>query len=188
MELQLDYDRINNLLSQHHILSDAAEVQGILCGMLCAGMSLSDQQWQSVLADCINEGERLPDEVADSLNALFNQLCQQFVEADYALQLLLPDDASPINDRGLALIHWVQGFLLGFGLRQENPAQCSDEVREALNDFSEIARMEEPMSADEASERALQEVVEYVKISALYCYSELGQSLLDDQNEQPKLH
>lgn len=188
MQQLLDYDRVNQLLADHHILSDAAEVQGMLCGMLSAGMAISDQQWQTVLADCINESERLPAAVSEVLTQVFNQLCQQFVAADYALQLLIPDDASPINDRGLALIHWVQGFLLGFGLHQDNANQCSDEVREALQDFAEIARMEEPMNADEASERALQEVIEYVKISALYCYSELGQSLLDDQSDQPKLH
>ena len=43
--------------------------------------------------------------------------------------------------------------------------------------------MEEPMDADEESEKALLEVEEYVKISAILCFSELGQSLLDDQQD-----
>jgi uncharacterized protein YgfB (UPF0149 family) len=57
-----------------------------------------------------------------------------------------------------------------------------------LEDFADIARMEEPMDADEESEKALFEVMEYVKISAILCFSELGQSLLDDQQENPSIH
>ena len=44
------------------------------------------------------------------------------------------------------------------------------------------------MDADEESEKALFEVEEYVKISAILCFSELGQSLLDDQKEKPSIH
>jgi uncharacterized protein YgfB (UPF0149 family) len=57
-----------------------------------------------------------------------------------------------------------------------------------LQDFSDIARMEEPMNDDEESEQALHEVVEYVRISALLCFNELGQSLLDDQQDTPSVH
>jgi uncharacterized protein YgfB (UPF0149 family) len=66
--------------------------------------------------------------------------------------------------------------------------KCSDDVKEALEDFSDISRMEEPMDADDESEKALFEVEEYVKISAILCFSELGQSLLDDQKEKPSIH
>lgn len=48
--------------------------------------------------------------------------------------------------------------------------------------------MEEPMSEDEESEKALFEVLEYVKISALLCFNELGESLLEDQKGKPSVH
>ena len=78
--------------------------------------------------------------------------------------------------------------MLGFGLYQQDMMQCSEDVKEALQDFSDIARMEEPMTEDEESERALFEVVEYVKISALLCFNELGQSLIEDQKDKPSVH
>ena len=37
-------------------------------------------------------------------------------------------------------------------------------------------------------EQALFEVIEYVKISSLLCFNELGQSLLDDQQDTPSVH
>lgn len=188
MDKQLDYDSVSNLLSQHGVVVDGAEIHGTLCGMLCAGMAVTDRQWIGALKDTANQGEPFSEPVVQCFENLFNQLCQQLLEAEFALQLLLPDDQAPINDKGRALINWVQGFMLGFGLHQQDLMQCSEDVKEALEDFADISRMEEPMSEDEDSQKALYEVVEYVKISALLCYSELGRSLLDDQNGTPSVH
>ncbi len=188
MENFLDYDGVTNRLSQQGVNVDAAEIHGILCGMMAGGMSITDQKWLDALSDTTNSGEPFNQDAEQLLTSLFNQTGQQLLEAEFALQLMLPDDKAPINDRGAALISWVQGFMLGFGLYQQDLMQCSDDVREALQDFADIARMEEPMSDDEESERALDEVIEYVKISALLCYSELGQSLLEDQPGKPSVH
>ncbi len=188
MEKYLDYDSITNRLSQHGISADAAEMHGILCGMMAGGMSITDQKWLEALSDTTNGGEPFNAATEQLLTGLFNQTGQQLLEAEFALQIVLPDDKAPINDRGMALINWVQGFMLGFGLYQQDMTRCSEDVREALQDFADIARMEEPMSDDEESERALDEVIEYVKISALLCYSELGQSLLEDQPGKPSVH
>ena len=188
VEKQLDYDSVSNKLSQQGVIVDAAEVHGILCGMLCGGMSLTDQKWLEALSETINQGDAFSDPTQHLLNSLFNQTCQQLLEPEFALNLLLPDDQAPINDRGAALINWVQGFMLGFGLHQQDLMQCSDDVKEALEDFSDISRMEEPMDADEESEKALLEVEEYVTISAILCFSEMGQSLLDDQQDTPSVH
>lgn len=188
MEKQLDYDRVTNTLSQYDVIADGAELQGILCGMLCGGMPVSERKWLDVLKDTLNQGAPFSPELEGMLTDVFNALCQQLVEAEFSLNIMLPDDKAPINDRGLGLINWVQGFMLGFGLYQQDMVQCSDDVKEALQDFSDIAQMEEPMTEDEESERALFEVVEYVKISALLCFNELGHSLLEDQKDTPSVH
>ena len=188
MDIQLDYDRVTNVLSQYDVIADGAEIQGTLCGMLCGGMAVSERKWLDVLKDTMNEGAAFAPELTVVLTDVFNELCQQLIEAEFSLNLMLPDDKAPINDRGLGLINWVQGFMLGFGLYQQNLMQCSEDVKEALQDFADISRMEEPMTEDEESERALFEVVEYVKISALLCFNELGESLLDDQKDKPSVH
>lgn len=176
------------MLRQHQIIVDASEVQGILCGMLSGGMNIDDQEWIEALADVINQGEVMPAYVQGSVEKMFNKVCQELIEADFALSLCLPADTAPINDRGAAFVNWVQGFLLGFGLHQNDLTGCSAEVKEALEDFSDIAKLDEAMEDNEESEQAFFEVVEYVRISAMLCFNELGKSLIDSRHQSPTVH
>lgn len=188
MKNQLTFQAITEKLHAEGLLVDAAEIHGMLCGMLSGGMSLTDPNWLQVLSDTVNQSGTFSDTAQQLLSGLHDLTCQQLLEAEFSLELILPDDNYTINEQGLALINWVQGFLLGFGLYQQDLNKCSEDVKEALHDFADIARMEEPMNDDEESQRALFEVVEYIKISTLLCYSELGQSLLDDQADKPTVH
>lgn len=183
-----NYDTLTTLLEQHNILTDAAEIQGIFCGMLSAGMPLENQDWSEPLADSVNQSEPFAEPVKQALTELYNSTCQQLIEADFALALCLPDEAAPINERGQALIQWIQGFMLGFGLFQADLTACSEDVKEALEDFSEIVRMDEQMPQDEDSERALFEVMEYVRISCMLCFNELGQSAEENQKTPKTVH
>lgn len=182
------YEKISNVLEHNNVLADAAEVHGILCGMLAGGMPLEDREWIEPLADFINQGDTLPADARDVLLELYNETCQQLVEADFSLVLCLPDEAAPINDRGQALINWVQGFMLGFGLHQADLTGCSEDVKEALEDFSDIARMDEQMPEDEDSEKALFEVMEYVRITSMLCFNELGKSAASQSQSSNTVH
>lgn len=188
MSSENQYEKLTQQLEQHNVLSDAAEVQGILCGMLCGGMPLEDREWLKPLTDFIHQGEPLSADLQQHVYAFYNQICQQLLEAEFALQLCLPDDAAPINERGLGLINWVQGFMLGFGLHQADLTGCSTDVKEALEDFAEIARMDEGMPEDEESEKALFEVIEYVRITCMLCFNELGKSATNQQQTPNTLH
>lgn len=172
----INYEQFSATLERNGVIVDGAEVHGVIIGMLAGGMALENRDWIEALADFIHQGESLPEEVKQLAMALHNQSCQQLVEADFSLTLCLPDDAAPINDRGQALINWVQGFLLGFGLQQADMTQCSDDIKEALEDFAEISKMDDSMHEDEESEQALFEVEEYVRVSAMLCFNELGKA------------
>lgn len=188
MTTQHTFESAQQIFVANKLVIDPAEVQGMLCGMLCAGMSHSDTNWLTILSETGNEGIPFNAQVERVITGIFNQSCQQLIEGQFALELLLPDDDAPINKRGAALIEWVQGFLAGFGLQQNDLSKCSEDVKEAMQDFTDIARMEEPMDEDEDSERALEEVVEYVRMSAMLCFGELGKSLLDDVPAPPMVH
>jgi yecA family protein len=182
------FDELTSLLERNDILTSAAEVQGMMCGMLGGGMPLECRDWMEPLADFINQGEAFNKEVQDAFNKFYENTCQQLVESDFSLSLCLPDDSAPINDRGQALLTWVQGFLLGFGLHQADLTGCSADVKEALEDFSEISRMDEEMQEDEESEQALFEVIEYVRMTAMLCFNELGKSAEQQQGEPKTVH
>ena len=184
----LNYEELSTLLEQHAILTDAAEIQGIFCGMLSGGMPLESQDWLGSLSDSINQGDGMAEAVQDQLTVLYNETCQQLLETDFTFNLCLPDESAPINERGQALINWVQGFMLGFGFHQADLTSCSADVKEALEDFYEISRMDEAMPEDEDSERALFEVVEYVRVSCMLCFNELGHSAADNQTTPKTVH
>jgi yecA family protein len=184
----IDYESFTTILKKHNIIVDASEVQGILCGMLAGGMNIDDQEWIDALADVIHQGELMPTPAQTAIEHMFNKVCQELIEADFALSICLPNDTTPINERGAAFVNWVQGFLLGFGLHQNDLTACSPDTKEALEDFSDIAKMDEEMQSNEESEQALFEVVEYVRIGAMLCFNELGKSIIDSKMQSPSVH
>ncbi|MCY7295452.1 UPF0149 family protein [Alteromonas sp. a30] len=161
-------------MHRYNILADASELQGILCGMLAGGMDPENPDWKLSLQDFINAGEPLNSEVASMTVELYEQLCQQLQGDEFSLVLCIPEEGAPISERGQSLIAWVQGFMLGFGVQQQELKSCSEDVKEALQDFSDIIHMDSDMPENEESEQALFEVLEYVRISAMLCFSELG--------------
>ena len=182
------YDTLTALLERNNILTTGAEIQGMFCGMLGGGMPLECQDWLEPLADFIHQGESFSKEVDQAFKSLLHSTCQELVDSDFALVLCLPEDSSPINERGQALLSWVQGFMLGFGLHQDDLTGCSDDVKEALEDFAEISRMDDEMNEDEESEQALFEVMEYVRVTAMLCFNELGKSPEHQQSEPKTVH
>lgn len=187
-DLSKVFEQLSSALQQTAISSDAAEIQGIITGMLCGGMPVQSDDWLDALADFVNQGEKLPDDIRQQLRHLYQQTKEQLMAADFTLTLCLPDDAAPINDRGIALVKWVQGFLLGFGLHQNDLTGCSEDVKEALEDFAEISRMDEKMSEGEESEQALFEVMEYVRVSAMLCFNEQGRTASRAATPSKTLH
>ncbi|WP_158967511.1 UPF0149 family protein [Paraglaciecola sp. L3A3] len=182
------FDNLTALLERNNVLTSAAEVQGMFCGMLGGGMPLECQDWLEPLSDFIHQGEVFSKEVQTAFNELYDATCQQLVESDFSLVLCLPEDSAPINERGQALLNWVQGFMLGFGLHQADLTGCSEDVKEALEDFAEIARMDDEMPENEESEQALFEVMEYVRMTAMLCFNELGKSPEQQQSEPKIVH
>lgn len=185
---ELSFEQIANDLLANKVTSDPSELHGILCGMLSGGMSLDNQDWINSLSDFVNTGEKFPSEVETLIYQVFETSCTQLLDGEFSFQLLLPEDVAPIIDRAQSLISWVQGFLLGFGVQQDGQHSLSAEVKEALADFAEIARMDSDMPESEESEQALFEVEEYVRISAMLCFGELGKTGETDLSSFRTIH
>jgi len=189
-EQTVSHSGLNQLLLSQKLITDASEVHGIIAGMLAAGMPLESKEWLPAIEDFTNQKEVFPDECSDVLKELYTQTVEQLIDTDFSLSLLLPDDNAPVSERAGCLLVWVQGFLLGFGLYQDDLTKCSADVKEAMEDFSQIARMEEDLEETEESEQALFEILEYVRVSVMLCFSELGKgkTVNSDNSKNSKLH
>ncbi len=173
-DASLDFASLQAILTSENVKAHASELHGVLTGLICAGFTFEDKGYIAMLNDLFNEGDSFPSAVKIALNKVFHQLWADILDDTYTFNLMLPDDDDSIVERGHALGVWVQGFNLGFGLQQKESPVISAEVKEVLTDFSEIANLSEEMEEDEDTEQAYFEISEYVRISALLCFSELA--------------
>ena len=170
----LNYDRLTEFFEQNGMLSNGAEVHGILTGMIAGGASLKGDDWLLLLSDLIHEGQSFSPAVAERLKALAADICASMRDPDLGFNLVLPSDHESLGERLTSMIGWVQSFLVGFGVNQTNLTGLSDDVREVIDDMVEIAKLDFAVDEDEEAERAFFEVVEYLRISAMLCFNELG--------------
>ena len=186
----LDFSSAQAAITTENIQSHASEIHGVLTGLLCAGFTFEEQSYIGMLNDLFSNGDVFPDAVKTVITQMYSELWADLLDDDYAFQLMLPDDDDSIIERGHALGKWVQGFNLGFGLQQKNSPITSSEVKEVLTDFAEIANLSDEMEEDEDTEQAYFEISEYVRISALLCFTELGSSptTVDNKNTDNTIH
>jgi uncharacterized protein len=187
--IMLDFATAQADLTTHGIIAHASEIQGVLVGLICGGQAFESTDYLTIINDLFNNGEGLPNQVKSRVKTLVSEVWQQLSDESFGFQLLLPDDDESLPERSQAISVWVQGFNLGFGLQQKNTprlehSSLSADVQEVLKDFAEIANLSTDIDEDESSEQAFFEVMEYVRLSALMCFSELGQ--LPESNQQNK--
>ena len=171
---KLDFASAQATITTENVQAHASEIHGVLAGLICAGFPFEDQGYLAMLNDLFNNGDGFPSQVKIVVKQMFSELWTDILDDNYSFQLMLPDDDETLVERGHALGAWVQGFNLGFGLQQKDKLVASEEVKEVITDFAEIANLSNEMEEDEDTEQAFFEITEYVRISSLLCFSELG--------------
>ena len=170
----LDFSSAQAILTSESVEAHAAEIHGVLTGLVSAGFEFESSDYIAMVNDMLNNAEGLPARVKSLIKDMYSDIWQQILDESYSFQLMLPDDDDSIVERGHALSKWVEGFNLGFGLQQTKTTTFSDDVKEVLADFVEIANLSDEMEEDEDTEQAYFEIAEYVRISALLCFTELA--------------
>ncbi|WP_448211067.1 UPF0149 family protein [Colwellia sp. MEBiC06753] len=182
----LDFAQLQAILTSESVQIHAAELHGVLSGLISSGYEFESTDYQAIVCDMLNNGEPLPSPVKDTVKKLYSNIWQSLLDDSFGFSLLLPDDDDAIAERANGLGQWVQGFNLGFGLQQKDAGGHSDDVKEVLNDFAEIANLSDDIDDDEATEQAYYEIAEYVKVSVLLCFAELGAAPSAPSNDDKK--
>jgi uncharacterized protein YgfB (UPF0149 family) len=169
---QPDYSRIQELLAQERSLADAAEAHGTLAGSLCAASGYRFEDW---MREILPEGQAAPAS-AQPLQRLFEATADALRQPDMEFELLLPEDAQPIDVRTAALAQWCQGFLYGLGAGAiGDPRELPGDVGEIVRDFAEITRAGvDARQGEESNENAYAELVEFVRVGVQLLFEELG--------------
>jgi uncharacterized protein len=186
--MSIHYTEIQQLLSGERSLADAAEAHGTLAGCLCAAAGYRFEDW---LQEILPEGQAQPQARA-TLRHLYADTAESLEGADMAFNLLLPEDAEPIEARASALGSWCQGFLYGLGSGAAADARgWSGQVGEIVRDLTEITHVGvDGEESEDSNEAAYAELVEFVRAGVQLVFMELHERLAgrDEPPPGPALH
>lgn len=167
-ETTLNYQTVQQSITTQDPVSNAAELHGLLCGLICASQG----------------NNKLPMQYEDSaiMQALFPEIAKQFSHAldqeTFTLELLLPDDQQTLPVRMQALAEWTQGFMAGLGEGGFQWKKATKDVQEIMTDLQAIGQINVEEFADddvatEEDEKAFFEVYEYLRMAVLTIYTDL---------------
>ncbi|WP_163830962.1 UPF0149 family protein [Spartinivicinus ruber] len=184
----ISFDDIANLFVSMELFASPAELHGLLTGMLAGGLKLSADSWLCHVQQLLGIEEILPDQAKVMLVSLYQQTEEQLADPEYGFRLLLPDDDTELESRLTELANWSHSFLAGFGLSGQQQEQLSDDVKDILLDFTEIAQVEsEDINETNSSEMDWHQVTEYVRINAILVFSECCPKYADTDSDS-QLH
>jgi uncharacterized protein YgfB (UPF0149 family) len=191
---QVTWQQLTSNLKMAELGATASECHGIVCGLICGGINLQDNSWYGVFYDLMNDGIALPIDLKKMLQQVFTETSNEFLADDYQVRLLIADDEQYLNERIKSLAEWVESFMVGFAIGNEAKKTVSSEVKEALADLNQIAKIDTEVEDGEEAEQFLEEIIEYVRVSAILCFSELGdkpkaskiESLTGEATSDPK--
>ena len=167
-----DYTTLGEALLRTGFAQSAAEYHGALAGALCV------QGARYVNPLTLVERDDPADDTAalQSLHDLRDQLAAELADSSGIVNLLLPDDDTPLAQRTVALGEWCEGFLLGLASRAGlNLKIASPELREIVADLTQFTAIEFSDGDDlESEEAAYAELVEYVRVGLQLIFVELS--------------
>ena len=186
MSTRFNYDRLVELYAGYDMTPGASEIQGMLTGLIATGSEPKSDELMAVLSDLAYDGQSIPTELKNLLQQQAEEIEHSLGDHDLGFRLLLPEDGEPLPERLSALAGWVNAFLAGYGVNQQSMATLSADLKEAIEDMVELAKIEfTEEGGGEEEERAYFEIVEYLRVSAMMCYTELGRKE-QPANQPPK--
>ena len=184
---KVTWQQLTSSLNMAELGATASECHGVICGLICGGINIENGNWLGAFNDLMNDGMALPVDLKKDLQHVFSNSCNEFTAGEYQLKLLLADDEQSLSDRALSLAQWSESFMAGFAIGNESAKKISKEVKEALADLSKISQIDTQISDDEESSKSLEEIIEYVRMSALFFFSEMGHTI-ELEKKDSKLH
>jgi uncharacterized protein len=186
MSETLDYTEAQLLLEKNDIFVAPAEVHGAISGLLACGLNIDEKEYLGLLSDVFNDGHNFNEELKQFFARMYQTIVTSFNDSDMQFELFLTSEDETLIDQANALISWISGFLLGFGLKQKDYGKLSGDVKEVINDFSEITKLDTHFDEKEEDKQALYEIIEYVRISVSLCFAEMGKD--SPSNNSKTLH
>ncbi|OGT48392.1 MAG: hypothetical protein A3F17_04780 [Gammaproteobacteria bacterium RIFCSPHIGHO2_12_FULL_41_15] len=146
-----------------------SELHGLMAGFLTyQPQHKTYQAWEDTL---LNEtlGLKL-------LEQLFEVTRDQINDTEFSMQMLIPDDDAPVQERALSIVEWTEGYVSGLG---QNEIQVTEQQKmtldEGLENLIEITKLDFlSIENNEMEDGLLTEIEEFVRATAMLFVEELA--------------
>ncbi len=182
------YEKFDEILADADCEMRVSEYQGLLSGLMTAGLSNIGSQQFSILSQLAHDDKPLTPDLKSQITQLFDRSLQALSDDQQLTPILIPDDSYPIIDRLEAIGLWCQGFLLGFGLQAGQQNKLAAEINEALQDISQIANIDIQSDNSETSQAAFETLLEHLKVAVKIIYLEQVIKPKHDSIPSPTIH
>lgn len=155
---------------------EAEEAHGIVAGLVCGGNAGEiDEDRISAITGARHLDNQEFERLAATLHRVAGAVSDMLEGGGFDVALPLPDDSASVARRTEALAAWCRGFVLGcLGGEAASLDALPPDVGEALRDIMAIAEAEPGEDDEETQDRALEELVEYVRAGVQLIYEELN--------------
>lgn len=168
-----NYVEMERALGRVDVDYSGAEVHGICCGMLAVNQAIDQQLWLAQVVEGASQ-DFLVQETRKLLQRLWAATRQQLNAPEMEFALFLPED-DDLAAQVEAMQDWCQGF--GFGLAAagiKDMQVLPTDSREWAEDVVRIGSAGElDLDDAEASEDALAEIIEYLRVGVLMMTEEM---------------
>ncbi len=169
-----DHEALDAALRRAGAVHSAAEVHGLLCGLLVKDVTSSaDQLVEQVLGE-VPAGDLLVGEAEQLLRDMHAVTRGQLQDPELGLRLLLPPDEAPLQQRLEAVRAWSHGLLYGLAVAGlTDYRHLPEDTAAFLEDCRTIATTEFEARESEDSETIYADVLEYLRMGTLLAQEEL---------------
>ncbi|MBO1924266.1 MULTISPECIES: UPF0149 family protein [Thiomicrorhabdus] len=196
----MDFQSINEAVAPYPELESPSFLQGMLIGLLCVDNEIQETVWIKKLLEEA-QVKSIKESFLIALHEMYNETNKGLNGSGFELSLCLPDDNEDMVLRAAMLGQLCEGILYGIGLAgglNEMEKTLGEEVREVINDLSEIARIDVSTLIDlekettEQVEQDLTELYEFVKVGVIMLNEELNPTqaapIMDPPQGQHQIH
>lgn len=169
------YEDIADLIDEIDGKATAADLHGMVCGELAAGMAAPDDAW---LKACLRylDTSNLPSGAAKrELILMRDQSFDLLQDEQLSFAMLLPDENVELCDRAEALGQWCKGFINGFAVAEKlggRDFSKVEDLQEILADFAAVAEIDSDDDDDsDEAENDFMQLTEYVKMAVLTVFA-----------------
>lgn len=168
------HDALDQALARAGAVHSAAEVHGLLCGLLVKDATASADVLVGQVLGEVAPGDLLVGEAEQMLRDMHAVTRGQLQDPALGLRLLLPPGEAPLQQRLEAVRAWASGLLYGLAAAGLTDFRdLPEDTASFIEDCRTIARTEFEARESEDAEAIYADVLEYLRMGTLLAQEEL---------------